>query len=242
MLRWAEEAHTADVLPRLAKMRACMQESLNLFISMFNAMDCRGAAHNCWNTTGDGRCCRNDAEVVEKMVKVCDDVLLTLVFIGNDPTFAKWFSMAGRLRGLFAGTLANELLPRAWLAEFGADAAAARARAAEDDAAVVGEDNEHDGALRGCKRVRKVDDLWKRPNLKSDLAIALQGSSCVTSFQFDVLKLDTARKDLAARRAAAAASARKRRASKSAPCIPGASSTDPLSVMQELDRLRKETT
>ena len=62
-----------------------------------------------------------------------DGVLCPAIRVGTaKPSKGKWFSIAGRVRGMLLGIAMHRLLPRAWLRGFADEVADAAARERED--------------------------------------------------------------------------------------------------------------
>jgi hypothetical protein len=196
VLRWSEMSDECDVLPRVRDLKVSIRSHAALFCEMFNAMGCDAVTHYCWKP-GGGRCCKDTADVVRKMVAAVQGVVVPLFLAGSaDPTFSRWFSVSFKIRSVILGLMTHRLLPRAWLRRFSHDIQQAEVHAERDDLV----EDETDWHIASRVRHRKVAQLLRRDNLLSTMSMILVAIQPIELLHFDICAGDVARKGLGKRR------------------------------------------
>ena len=166
---WCEDSEAFDALPRLQSLKKGIKSGVETFRRIFNCCGEPRVTHKCFDgTQAPPLCCQNEAVVLRDAKHVVKDVIVGLLLAGSpEPTETKWFSMAVRLRAVWLGISANNLLRRAWELVFADDMAEALAHADADDL----DDDLGNHVARRRKRHRKVGGPllkwgapWEGPN------------------------------------------------------------------------------
>ena len=189
ILQWSDAAEQADVLQRLASIKAVVRDNASMFMEMFNKMSSDAVAHACHLDDTGTPCCASLQECLRKMLMGLQ-VIQALLCSGNpEPSEGKWFSLAWRLRSFLLGLVAHRLLPRSWRRRFANVLRQAIRHNARDEIAALDRDYQSEKRIRH----RKVDQFWDRPDLIGLLLSLIVAISPVERLHFTLYTSDIAR-------------------------------------------------
>ena len=163
---------------------------------MLNALSRKEMSHYCFDPETGRPCCNDVSEVVKHMQVVASAVLAMINAGSAKPSFGRWFTAAWRLRGILAGHLVHNLLPRSWQHQFRKDIQAALDGRPVDDAHVGERTFQQEQRLRH----RKVTTMLQTPDLAQNLLSLLVAVAPVERLNFHIYTKDAARKQLQKRR------------------------------------------